>query len=239
MDFDSISCILDYLSPIEISLLVQSDTFFIRRNSLIEEILEEAKVPSELILEEGLYHSTKYLIECGEVDAAYALGVVSYKDIRLLKYLIEKLDRLDFRPYLVSCISKGDFESSKLFIEKIRLPFDYNKDLFDSVIRGRTQIVKLLLENKADISLEDNYAIKLACNEGKTDIARLLIEYKADFTAEENCSIRWASKCGHVETVKLLIESKASVTDNPCLKWAFYRKRDDVVKLLLENGASF
>jgi len=239
MDFDSISCILDYLSPIEISLLVQSDTFFIRRNNLIEEILEEAKVPSELILEEGLYHSTKYLIECGEVDAEYALGAVSYRDIRLLKYLIEKLDGLDFRPYLATCISKRDSESAKLFVEKINLPFDYNEDLFDSVIRGYTQIVKLLLENKAEASLGDNHAIKLACSEGKTDITRLLIEYKADFTAENNCCIRWASRSGHIETVKLLIESKASVTDNPCLKWASLKKRDDVVKLLLENGASF
>ena len=47
---------------------------------------------------------------------------------------------------------------------------------------------------------------------GQLEVVKLLIENGADITVGDNCAIRWASRNGHIEIVKLLIENGADCT---------------------------
>ena len=46
------------------------------------------------------------------------------------------------------------------------------------------------------------------------DCADCLIDHGADITADDNYAVRWASKYGNTETVKLLIDYGADITAN-------------------------
>ena len=104
---------------------------------------------------------------------------------------------------------------------------------------GHTEVVKLLIDNGADVTADNNYAIRNASREGHTEIVKLLIDAGADVTARDNYAIRYATYNGHLEIVKLLIDAGADVTavDNQAIRYASYNGHIEVVKLLIDNGA--
>ena len=53
-------------------------------------------------------------------------------------------------------------------------------------------------------------AIQNAAKHGKKDVVELLINNGADVTANNNCAVKEAFKGGHKEVVELLIKSGAS-----------------------------
>ena len=57
-------------------------------------------------------------------------------------------------------------------------------------------------------SLKNEIIIYASKNE-HLEVVKLLIEHGADVTADNNYAIRWASKNKHLEVVKLLIENGA------------------------------
>ena len=75
---------------------------------------------------------------------------------------------------------------------------------------GRTEIVKLLLEYKADIHAVSDDALRAASLEGHTEIVKLLLQYNANIHAHNDQALRWASDAGHTEIVKLLLENEAN-----------------------------
>jgi ankyrin repeat protein len=104
---------------------------------------------------------------------------------------------------------------------------------------GHTDIVKLLIENGADIHAIDDYALIYASENGHTDIVNLLIENGADIHAKDDYALIWASKKGYIEIVKLLIENGANIhaKDDYALRWASENGHTDIVKLLIKSGA--
>ena len=70
---------------------------------------------------------------------------------------------------------------------------------------GRAEVVKLLIENGADVTDQDNLAIKQASKYGYLEMAKLLILHRADITTEDNLPIKLASEFGHFSIVELLI----------------------------------
>ena len=66
------------------------------------------------------------------------------------------------------------------------------KLLIQSGIDGYAKIVKLLIEAGADVTANDNYAIRYASANGHTEVVKLLIEAGADVTANYNYAIRYA-----------------------------------------------
>jgi ankyrin repeat protein len=78
-----------------------------------------------------------------------------------------------------------------------------------------------------------------ACEDGDLEIVKLLIDNGADVTSKDNMSIRWASREGHLEVVKYLIDNGADVTaqDNYAIRWASFNGHLEVVELLKKHGA--
>jgi len=102
-------------------------------------------------------------------------------------------------------------------------------------------IVKYLVENKADLTAEDNQALRWASEEGHFDIVKYLVENGADPCAEESEALVLAGEGGHLEIVKYLVENKADISsmEDLAISSASRNGELEVVKYLLENGADF
>jgi len=114
---------------------------------------------------------------------------------------------------LFQACKEGDLEKVKLLVEnKADITAEHNTALIEASYHGQLEIVKFLLENKADIAAENNEALQEASLKGHSEIVKFLIENKADVAAKNNAVIRLASYRGHLETVKFLVENKADIT---------------------------
>jgi len=91
---------------------------------------------------------------------------------------------------------------------------------------GYAEIVKLLLEAKADVNAATNAdastPLYIASGNGHTEVVKLLLEAKANINAVTTNGLTplyIASFQGHTEVVKLLIEAKANVN---AARWKLY-----------------
>ncbi|RYP68260.1 hypothetical protein DL771_006762 [Monosporascus sp. 5C6A] len=114
--------------------------------------------------------------------------------------------------------------------------------------RGNVEVVKLLLENGADLTItkKDGWTpLHAASVNGHVEVVKLLLEKGADVTTADNngnTPLLAASATGRVEVVKLLLENGADATIASNNGWTPLNSASDnghveVVKLLLENGA--
>ena len=101
------------------------------------------------------------------------------------------------------------------------------------------EVVKILLENKANIHAEDDDSLRDASYYGHTKVVKVLIENKANIHALDDYSLCFASENGHTEVVKVLLENKADIhaEDDETLRYASKNEHTEVVKVLLEAGA--
>ncbi|KAH8101618.1 ankyrin repeat-containing domain protein, partial [Cristinia sonorae] len=114
--------------------------------------------------------------------------------------------------------------------------------------RGNTDIVKFLLERKADPNTQGTgffCALQAACYVGNTDIVTLLLEHKADPNIQGGmygCALQAACYVRNTNIVTLLLEHKADPNIQGgyygcALQAACYRENTNTVKLLLEHKA--
>lgn len=85
---------------------------------------------------------------------------------------------------------------------------------------GRCDIVKLLLDNKVGVNTSCGEEFQQAVKAGHVEMVRLLLESKADIDAEARdeqgqTALQAAAGCGHIGVVKLLLENKANVNAEP------------------------
>ena len=91
----------------------------------------------------------------------------------------------------------------------------------------------------ADVTADDNYAVKWASGNGYLEVVKYLVSKGADVTAGDNYAVKYASRNGHLEVVKYLVSKGADVTagDNYAVKWASENGHLEVVKYLVSKGA--
>ena len=149
----------------------------------------------------------------------------------------EEIDNI-FDECFVKDISSN--EKSKLSKSKLAR---FKADVFRNYLR---KMALFLVEEGADITVENNHLLKWASANGFVEIVQFLIDSGIDVTIEDNYAIRYAAFYGEFETAKLLIDAGADVTanSNEAIKFASSQKKfwkdetyDDVIKLLIEAGA--
>lgn len=101
---------------------------------------------------------------------------------------------------------------------------------------GYLDVVKYLVEHGAVISSQDNYAVRAASENGHLDVVKYLVEHGADVTAEHNLALMNACYNGHFEVVKYLLAHGADATFNHS-RAVYYAKHIGIVYLLAEHGA--
>ncbi|KAJ3331837.1 hypothetical protein HDU76_002085 [Blyttiomyces sp. JEL0837] len=118
---------------------------------------------------------------------------------------------------------------------------DANSPIRRAAHRGRTEVVKLLLETEGVDYTDDDYDATLgAAENGHLETLKLLLANGGDPTPRNNYALRMAAAKGYTEVVKFLLETEvvdASEHDNEAIKKATANGHADVVKLLLSaNG---
>jgi len=113
---------------------------------------------------------------------------------------------------------------------------------------GHLEVVKLLLDNGADLAVRDKYgatSLNCASANGHLEVVKLLLDKGADISVRdkyEATPLNCASANGHLEVVRLLLDKGAdiSVRDKygaTSLNCASANSHLEVVRLLLNNGA--
>jgi len=116
--------------------------------------------------------------------------------------------------------------------------------------RGHTDVVKLLLDNGANISFKENgiwTPLMLACMNGHYDTAKLLLDSGAEIdikTPLGETALYYAIENGHSDVARLLIEQGADVNvqdkfEKTALMQACARGDTQIVRLLIDHGADF
>lgn len=133
---------------------------------------------------------------------------------------------------------------------------------------GNLNALELLHKNGANIYTRDNDPIKIASKNGHIDIVRYLLEQKADATAGDFCAIRLAAefnkpkilelfnqkidltqikeqllficaRYGNIETAEFLLQNKTNIKaqNNHALLISLKYNKQEMVKFLIKNGA--
>jgi ankyrin repeat protein len=105
--------------------------------------------------------------------------------------LINSLNENKTSPLILACY-RGNIEVAKFLIENVK-NINYNSDmgtaLMAATYKNQPQLVKLLLEKKANPDATDANgitALSLAVQFKNTELVKLLLEYKADKTIKDN-----------------------------------------------------
>jgi ankyrin repeat protein len=121
--------------------------------------------------------------------------------------------------------------------------------LMEAAQEGHLDLVKFLLENKADVHAQTqtgDTALTYACENGHTDVAEVLLYFGAELehlSEGGRTPLMKACRAGHICTVKFLIQKGADVNrqttnnDHTPLSLACAGGHQQVVELLLAHGA--
>ena len=127
-----------------------------------------------------------------------------------------------------------------------------NTSLHYATEKGYIEVVKLLLQNGADVNafnLKSKTPLHLAAERGFLEVTKLLLQNGADVNAKSsnfaNTPLILAAMKGHFEIVKLLLENGANVNQmsyhgshgSDSLGYAAYYGHLEIVKILLKHGA--
>ena len=139
-------------------------------------------------------------------------------------YLREIILPTDNRDFHMIKDPKGDKWRANMIILGAR----YNLDNIDTF--------KLLMENGADIHIQDDHALKWSAERGYSNIVKILIENGANIHAQDDYALRWSARKGQLDVVKFLIENGANIHADYdyALRWS-KKNHLDVYNLLIEH----
>jgi hypothetical protein len=130
-------------------------------------------------------------------------------------------------------IEKGEDVNCKDYEERTAL--------MGAACNGNLKLLKLLIDNGADVNYGRHTALMWANQENHPEVIKLLIDNGADVNAKNKwggTALTSASYMGHYKIVKLLLDNGADEIDN-ALWQASESERDnhDIIELLKEAGA--
>jgi ankyrin repeat protein len=113
----------------------------------------------------------------------------------------------------------------------------YDEALQGASSNGHTEVVSMLIENKANVNSKK--ALRDASANDHKDVVSMLIKNGADVHADQDCALRHASTCGSTNAVAVLLANKANphAYNNYAIQWAAFHGHTSVVVLLLEHKA--
>lgn len=153
-----------------------------------------------------------------------------------------------------SCEETGDAKIMKIILNDkadVNIADYYGKwtPLMGAASRGRTDLVKMLLDRGADVNMftiDQDTALMWACQEGHIEVVKMLLDAGADIHVREcifgDTAITKASSEGHTEIVSMLLDKGDDANakdddDNTALMRASDGGYTETVSLLLKNEA--
>lgn len=106
-----------------------------------------------------------------------------------------------------------NIEENKDFIIKLFNKIGYQL-LMEACTNGYIELVKLLIENGADVKYNDYYAFRLSVAYKHLELTKFLLEIGADVNTHNDYSIKVVIDYNNFDMFKLLIEYGATVPEN-------------------------
>jgi len=185
---------------------------------------------------------------------ASLLAAVANNQVAKLKDLLTTIDNVDIldeneNPLLFIAIENRYFEITKLLIEAgAQVNSGRKKDnktpLQIAVQNYETDIVKLLLDSKANANVYGPTPLCIALDNNRIDIAKLLLDFQADATIPKgNPALHIAASRGNKEFVELMLKARTDPNAKrepdgaTALHAACGNNKIDIVNLLIDSNA--
>lgn len=106
---------------------------------------------------------------------------------------------------------------------------------------ARIEIVKALLRAGADVNVENDYPLRLACKAGCLEMAICFLEAGSDVHANKDDALLSAAAEGHIEIVKYLVEEGADIhaRGDAMMRFAILNGHFEVMNFLYERDIFF
>ena len=130
---------------------------------------------------------------------------------------------------LIKAASSGDLQLVKLLLNQ-------GADIIDALnyasYYGNIEIVKYLLEQGADIHAENDEALKLAAESGNLEIVKYLVENGANLYANKDYSLKRASKNNRVKIIQYFLFDCDMKISKETKNWLQKNKQYETLKLI-------
>jgi ankyrin repeat protein len=211
----------------------------------LEHLIEHCDVDAEVRAKGDMYFVV--CASLGWLSTVKYLFSKGVKDPTTINSAVQKSinpNHCDMVEFLIECGAEDCHDeclirnagAGNLYIVELLLKQDTNVDAISralqSAIRGGcTEIVKLLLKHTTDIG----YALICSIGCGCLDIVELLLKKGVDVDTIDR-ALQISARCGCLKTTKMLLRYGAR--DSKALYIVAKGGRDEIVKLLLDHGAT-
>lgn len=195
--------------------------------------------------EVGHVGAVRRLVDAGADTKAfngYALRIAGMGcHIEVFRYLISRgavkaMWHIEHAVKTASRVEGVEVASSVAMVRYlVQLGASRNLALEGAASSGKTDLVRLLLTQGADIHSTDDYALRWACTNGHLATVRLLVENGANLRARSDSPVIEACVYGHLDIVRYLVSQGADVHvhNGYCLNWSATHGHIEIVRYLV------
>ena len=96
-------------------------------------------------------------------------------------------------------------------IVKYSISYSHDIAFLGASYFGNLEVVKYLHKNGAEITIQDNLAVKWASGNGHLEVVKYLHKNGATISSPGNLAVKWASENNHLEVVEYLYKNGVEV----------------------------
>lgn len=131
----------------------------------------------------------------------------------------------------------GRFEIVKLLVENgADINADFGNALMGSVREGHIEIVRFLIEQGADIHVLRDKPLMIAVYQGYQEMVRLLVENGVDMHVHNDYAFHESARKGHLEIVKYLLEQGEDFDLDKAFVESAAANQVEIMRLLVQHG---
>ena len=152
--------------------------------------------------------------------------------INIVKFFIENKVKID--KYQIKYAAESGYLDVVEYLIRPEIGCSKNDALLGACQGGHLPIVKMLLNNGADVHYGEDEAIIEASDKGNVDVVRYLIKKGANFHVNCEQPLYNATIEGHLNVVKCLVEAGANfrADNNAAMYYALKNNRSDILEYL-------
>lgn len=114
-----------------------------------------------------------------------------------------------------------------------------NKSFIKAVKNNKIKLIKSLINKGADISFDDNFALRYSTKNNNLETIKILVNNGLSIHTCDDYILRWGTRLGYYDMTKFAVDNGAylDACNAYAVVWSVYHCDENMLHLLLENGA--